>query len=630
MRDTLTFTFSGGYYDAGNNVEVPEGAFIAPSTNIIYDKIGRLISFGGLSLFSNTIGGKNVQVIDDGIIALFTESSGNIVRGEDNSAWFVGTSGNVHIYDISGNTPVLKVSFAVSSEPKTAKYSATTDTWTAAFAVGMAEVDTAPALAAVPAPTGFTGLVFGSRSVRIAAKRYDAVSVASPSSAVVEAAETGSALTVTLPTAGIFSAGNDAEIKKNCFWVIYVTYKGQGSTSTHREFPILIPLTEFDEENPTVHTYGNAKYKVTDKTNRKVTIEFNDNELLFSTPNDDTYNLDTCKFLAKLGNVMCGIGVESEDTATGFDVSYPNEYESFPPEWRDWFAEVPVGIASDEDMGFFWVCSANNTYLAKWTGVTEGSAPVVLEKISNVYGTIGPNAMLSHMGVLYTVSSGKTPVAISPDGQINDKFGAPVSEYFKNFTDKAYIIWDENTSTLIFADKRTAIGFHTQTNTWTSPIELSNTADSFCGFSLDGNAFLCFGSSIRKWNSVQYSNNIPTGEPSWKLVSAFQFGSNGRALKDIIQVEAVVTDRICQIYGQNTAVTSTLSFGSYKNFNTSGNVINLASYTITNKGSLISIRKFAESLDYDCISAVIEGTLPQQTIHSVMYVTDVHNIERLT
>jgi hypothetical protein len=325
--------------------------------------------------------------------------------------------------------------------------------------------------------TDFEGLVKGSRTVRVARKRYGTVSIPSPSSNLVTASEAGDSLIVSIPP-----QDEDGSSKDSNGWYLYFTYEGLGSTATHFLFPLEIPEAELDgSASPVTRQSGNAKYRVisqspSQKSSRLVEVEFLDNELLPISPEIDFLPAEPCKFVAKLGNSLCLIGT-GEDL-TGFDVSYPNFYEAFPPSWADWLEEVPVSVASEQDLGFFWICTANTSYIAQWTGVTESSAPVVLQKRSSVYGAIGEGASVCVNGMLFLLSGGKTPVMMSPDGRSDDNFGLPVSGFFLetgNFDSKTEVSWDEETNSVIYACGNKALAFQLDTKQWSAPIILGST-----------------------------------------------------------------------------------------------------------------------------------------------------------
>ena len=513
----------------------------------------------------------------------------------------------------------VNTSADLSSTPQFAKWNGTG--WDNPVQVGILEPDTISSLQLTTTTTrsiaqGFTGTVVGSRTVRVARKRYGSIGIASAPSNLVTASEQGDSMVVSIP-----SCPDDGSQKKDNVWLIYVTYKGQGSTATHKLFPIEITEAQLDgSETPTVQIDGNAKSFVISQDPsaphlRLVEIEFLDNDLLLLEPFDDYFSLEPCRFLAKLGNVMCGIG--TGDDNTGFDVSYPNQHEAYPPDWRDWFSEVPVGISQETDLGFFWVCTANNSYLASWTGVTTGSAPVVIEKRSSMYGAIGMGAMCSMGGVLYLLTRGKTPVRISPDGQIDIEFGKRVRNTFANFTENTQISVDEATNSVVFIDGTEAIAFQVNNNVWTSPLTLTTDggADVDSAYCINGNLYVCAfdggNYTSAKWNE---SNSIH----NWNATSSFQTGQYGLALKDIIELRAVISTE------DNS---ESLTFLAYKNFLASSPVT-LTTESISTAGNLINVRKYPESNDYDCVSARVSGIKGGTTIHALFYGIEAHSIER--
>lgn len=648
MRDLLNFTFSEGYYDTGSNVNVPEGAFIAPSSNVVFDSLGRLHSFKGFSAGWN-IGGDRSFVLDKNVVGFLgtptTTGIGNMIQGVGKSLWFVGNSvpAGVTVKNLQTLT-TIKIGGSneatLSSTPQVARWNGTD--YDKAIPVGLPEFSDAdtPSLEFTTSATrssGFEGLVQGSRSVRVARKRYDSISMATAASPVVESSEAGDSLIVTIPP-----TPNDLSADADNSWLLYFTYKGLGSTSTHKLFPLEIPERRLiptgvgtGADDVSEDSFGNARYKVlsrhlTLQAQRKVEVEFNDNDLVLTEPSDDAFDLEACKFIAKLGNVMCGIGVG--DDSTGFDVSYPNEYEAFPPDWRDWFAEVPVAVAPQEDMGYIWIGSANNLYIARWTGVTDGSAPVILEKISNLIGVIGESAMISVNGILYLLSQGAMPVAVSPDGQINTQFGVQVRNYLgANFNSNTKVGWDESSLTVIFACGTKAIGYQTAINKWTAPVTLPWPVTSI--FSLNGSAYFSLfqpdneespAFKTRIWNAGNADDVV-----AWNVTSAFQFGQYGRALKDIIQVEAVISTET-YVAPTPPSTNFAITFEACKNFSTTSPAVLSSNVPVTAAGSMVTVRSYAESLDYDTIAAKISGNRGGQTVHSAMYTIDVHSIERVS
>ena len=519
---------------------------------------------------------------------------------------------------------------ALETTPQFCKWNGTY--WEKPVQVGLPELDETnkPELvvtSSLSRSEGFSGLVQGSRTVKVARKRYGAISIASPSSNLVTASETGDSLIVSIPEL----AEDGGSPKSANSWILYFTYKGLGSTDTHNMFPLEIPEEELDGSvNPVLRTVGNAKYKVISQgsvqSERIVEVEFLDNDLFLIGPETDFYPADSCKFIAKLGSVMCLIGT-GEDL-TGFDVSYPNYYEAYPPDWANWLEEVPVSIATTQDLGFFWICTANQTYTAQITGVTEGVAPVQLEKKSSIYGCIGEGATVCVNGMLFSLSAGKTPVMLAPDGRTDDTFGMVVKGYFTasgNFNEKTRLIWDEKTNSVIYACGTKAITYQLDTKLWSAPLTLGALTPAFNNclslFTYGGTCYVSqFDADADKFKSFKWNdtNNIDS-TVNWIVTSSFQFGQSFRNLKDIIQVDSMISSE----------ASGNITFYARKNNSLAGEPTELATITVAS-GSNFPVRTYAEDLDYDSVSAEIRGTRGGQTIHNAIYTVDVHRIERVS
>lgn len=507
----------------------------------------------------------------------------------------------------------IKTSATLSSTPQFCKWNGSN--WDNAVQIGLPEIDDTLELTLTTSSTkssGFDGLVKGSRTARVARKRYGSISIASPPTALITASEQGDTVVITIPPLDI-----DGSKKSDNTWLVYLTYEGQGSTNNHFLFPIEILEEELDGSvAPTTHTMGTAKYRVISQDttvtgNRLVELEFSDADLLLLQPFDDYYSLDPCKFLAKLGNVMCGIG--TGDDGTGFDVSFPNNHEAFPPDWRDWFSEVPVSIAQEPDFGFFWVCTANNVYIASWTGVTTGSAPVVIEKRSSLYGAIGEGACVSIHGILYVLSKGGTLVRISPDGTIDYRFSIRARGILSTFTSTTQMGWDEATNSLVIISGRNAITYQIDTDKWSAPITIDDTCLAVTQFNgnLYVSAYITSEFNLFKWHNG--------GDSDWNMTMSFQNGRYGLSLKDIIKVETVLSHEQAD----------TLTFSACKNFSTSS-LYSLGSESLASSGNLITVRRYWESSDYDNIAISVSGVAGGTTIHNVFIELDVHSIERVT
>jgi hypothetical protein len=528
-----------------------------------------------------------------------------------------------------------------SSTPLFAKYGS--DGWLNPVTIGLRELEDIdkPRLDSVSNSARgreFAGLVTGSRTVKVARKRFGAVSIASPSSNLIMPPDSGSSLYVSIPV-----TDPDDSPREDNSWLLYFTFAGLGSTESHFLFPLEISEAELDGSAvPELKQTGNAKYKVVKqstsvKGNRVVEVEFLDNDLLPLEVFDDYYPAEPCKFIVKLGNSMCLIG--TGDDSTGFDVSFPNNYEAYTPEWRDWLAEQPVSVATESELGYFWACSANNTYVAAWTGVTEDSAPILLEKRSNKVGTIGEKATVCVGGMLYTLTRGKVPVRMSPQGEADIFFGARVQSYFTSvsgstplFDEDTVLSWDSVTNSIVFSCRGNAIAFQIDNQLWSAPITFN--FEGLHSFDLNGQLYFTSEEEVEEEDKfVTWQWNSGT-EYDWNMTSSFAFGRYGNMLKDITKFELMYSTP----YVKPNAVdpedqeevdeVNALDVRALKNYRNSDAPKFLASIPLTRTGSTMSIRKYVESLDYNSVSMSISGKVGGTTLHMLNCELDVHTIER--
>lgn len=739
--ENLNYSYRGGYYNSEDILEVPAGAMIVPSANVIYNRKGRPVSLKDISQISS-YGGSRAFALDADLVGYLGndistgKAIGNMVQTAGKNLWFVGNSvangvqavssfttpiqiggtrqvetltatittvtvgsfnvvvtgvrltgspitvpvsvaggetnsevaykiavalransviNNIYYIRHASNTVILTeklikandgtlnvaisanavgvdtaassantTSGAVdyiadlSSTPQLAKWNGSH--WENPVQVGLAPQTSTPSLILTSTKSaGFEGLITGSISARLARKRGGSVSIASGASNIVVGDE--DSVYATIPAYVEDGSEQDERV-----WVLYFTFSGRGSQLSHVMFPIEIPESKLDGSSDLgwSSTQGNAKITVisqhaSTQADRKIEVEFNDNDLLLLEPYDDYFAAESCKFVAPLGNVMCLIGTGSD--STGFDVSFPNFREAYSPDWRDWFAEVPVSIANSSELGMFWVLTANMCYQAIWTGATQQTAPVVLRQITSKYGAIGEGASVAVNGVLYFLSKGKTPVRISANREIDVEFGTRVKNAFSAFNSTTQISYDENTNSIVWACGTALISYQIDSDLWgaSSTVTTINSNIIYSMFSINGNLYLCSWDDVSitpVYTTNQY--NAGTGTLNWLAAGSFQTGKYGLNLKDIVEVKAII---------EVDAQPVTITFAAYDNYSTSSPET-LFAESIAATGVQITVRKLLEALDYESISLRVSGTKGGQTVHLAIVTVDNHEIER--
>jgi len=505
----------------------------------------------------------------------------------------------------------------LSTTPQVCKY--TGSGWNNPVQVGMAPEEGTPTVALTTTSTmgaEFSGIITGSTSVRVARKREGIISNASPKSEVVTG--DGNSVYITIPL--YTEDGSELEDRE---WVLYLTPLGRGSQDAHLMFPIYLKETVISgyEGDTYFESKGQAKIKLisassTSQASRIVEVEYQENDLYLLNIFDDYYPLGASKFVQHMGNVSCGIGTGTNQT--GFDVSYPNNRQAFPPTWRDWFREVPVSVSSSTEFGILWILGSYTTYQAIWTGATQETAPIIIKEISSKYGAIGEGASIAVNGVLYLVSKGKIPVRISPNGDIDDSFGKSVISHFSSFDDTTELGYDEELNTIFFIKGNSGIGFQIDNGIWTAPCTLTATDNVLSTFSMDGKMHYCGYNATDGIYTYKFdSDDNIANSITWNATSSFYVGNNGVNLKDIVEIRMII----------HSPATDTLTIKSYRDFNNSSVYKTLFSHILTGTGTKITIRKLLESLDYESLALSVEGTKFRQTIYSILTTIDNHFIE---
>jgi len=626
-RQVETMTISlGGVVGAGTITVTTTGAYITGSP------IATVVTVAG-SATANEVAQAIVDelrgesailaeyfIYRDGADVILKDRTERANDGTLNMALALGTATNINTVANSSNTTAGAVDYIanLSATPQLAKYNGSG--WNTPVDVGLAPQSDAMQLELTTNATmgaGFTGQITGSVSGRLARSRNGSVSIASGLSNVVTGA--GNSMYVTIPV-----WAEDYSDPEDRIWLLYFTYSGRGSQSSHFLFPIEIPDKYLSglEANGWESTVGsNCRVRVisqsfTTQADRKIEVEFLNNDLLLINPEESFYPLDSCKFLSPIGNVMCAIGTGVDQT--GFDVSYPNHREAYTPDWRDWFKEVPVSVASSAEFGIIWVLGTYSTYQAIWTGATQQTAPVVLKEVSSKYGCIGEGASIAIHGILYAVSKGGIPIRIDPNGNVDDTFGNNVLNFFSTCTTGTQIGYDEKTNTVFFFNTASDkfIGYQIDTGSWTSPIDPTHSNNIDATFSLDGFMHYCYYDSGAGYYQTAKFNSDSGTNSNWVLASSFKAGQFGFNLKDVIELRAIV----------KSETADTITFTGVKNYDTS-NTDSLFSQTTT-ASTRITYRRLVESLDYECVGIKASGSKYGQIIHAIDVIVDNHAIER--
>lgn len=614
MQKEIPIKYSDGLYDNSDQINIPTGALLPSSNNVIYNRSRKLTSLLDAATFLSSKGASKVFVLDDDLLGLLGvdnttgKGRGSMLQSTGKSLWFVGNSVSNGAKILIPSTGTQTTIGDLSSIPQFAKY--TGSGWGTPVQVGLSEQEDLPELILTSDDTrgsDFAGINTGSFSARLAKKRDGHISIASAPSNIVTADE--DSMYVTIPAMDVDGSSE---------WVLYFTYAGFGSQYQHKMFPMFIPEDELDgTTSPTLHTKGNAKYKVvsqhaSDQSQRKLEVEFNDNDLLLLEPFDDNFAADSCKFMAQLGNIMCLIGTGTGNT--GLDLSKAGDFEAYSPDDRQWFSEEPLAVSHNPEYGFTWVAGKHTINQLRWTGAQD--EPITMQTKTSIYGVIGENAMCSINGVLFFMSAGKTPIMITPDGELNKEIGTPIKNAFSSYDSTTVVVYDEDTNSVLFICGQVCYALqldYLSEKVWSAKGTIAGAlANIDCAFSYNGHTYLC------TYFHAVYSTYIynSSGDLNWNADSTFQSGDT-LSLKDIINIRL-----LAESPSQPYTITAYLA----KNFGTSYTSVATLSGAAT--GITIGVETRLERLDYETVSLRVSGTKGGQTIHFSNLVADIHSIER--
>lgn len=427
-------TVRNGYFNT-DYLQYPEGAMAVGSYNVILTNADTLRPFKGLT--TSGTGGRVMFTLANGYGALKDNGStafGSIFNFINESLWF---SGNGDVF-FNGTDTTFNASSSIQLSPKSG------GSYTTAYTAGLAQPD-APTVAAKTAGVGFTGLLTGLYSFKIARVRSltGARSIASETSGVVTCA--GQTVRITFPA--LDSNGQDR-------WAIFATKAGFGGTGVHY----------------LVEEIADTDLSTIDSVARSYELEFNDSDLLPVTAYIDDYPPPACIFSARLENYVLAIGCYDNAIA----VSLRNFPESFNPEHLAFLPETPTAVLPDQLGNYLYVATEQSVHAVS---VTFAENPLVVQTVWANVGIANSHNWCSAEGVIFAFVSKQGAVTMDGNGQPTNQFAIPVAKAMKDWTVSATsVYYDPNTSSVLYCNGSTVLSYNLQTGKWSSPVILTTWA----------------------------------------------------------------------------------------------------------------------------------------------------------
>jgi hypothetical protein len=468
-----TITVREGYYNT-DQTAYPDGAMAVGSYNVLLTNANTLRAFKGMT--SSGTGGRAMFTLANGYGALKDNGStayGSIFNFINESLWF---SGNGDVL-FNGTDTSFNASSSLQLSPKSG------GTYTTAYTAGLAQPN-APSISAKTAGVGFTGLLTGLYSFKIARVR-------SVTGARSIASATSNLITCTSQTARLTFPALDANGQDR--WAIFATKAGFGGRGVHY----------------LVEEIADTALSTIDGVARSYEIEFTDADLLPTTAYIDDYPPPSTIFSARLENYVLAIGCYENAIA----VSLRNFPESFNPEHLGFLPEAPTAVLQEQLGNYLYVATEQSVHAVS---VSFAENPLVIQTIWANVGIKHAHNWCSANGVLYAFVAKQGFVTMGVDGQPSNQIAVPVAKEMKDWTvDATSVYYDPNTSTVIVCNGLTALAYNTQTNKWSSPVNLSSWATgnvvSGCVYDrqlkltvLNGSTFSLFNWDVNGGGSTSY------------------------------------------------------------------------------------------------------------------------------
>jgi hypothetical protein len=510
------FFFTGGY-DSRQPEMRPDGAptdiLAYGSTNLLYQGLGHLESFKGLTITNPVTGGRILLNFSTGYVSLNDydpgggniQGAGSIFISYGKSLWFVGAG---KVYWNGADLTCTASSTLSFRKLASGVYTGTS------YSAGEAQ-PSAPTVAARTSSfgAGITGLLNGTYSVCITRIRSSsgAESIRSTPSAVVSVVN--GSMRITFPA--LDSNGQDK-------WGLYVTLAGFGLTG-----PYLLLQEVADSSLTTVDGIG-----------RSIELEWADGTPLEILAPIDNYQPPVCTHATQLEDVTCAIGAYGDSvsgvtsTAPGNAIapSLPGFPEAYPPDQLLFLPQSPVHVLQRPADRVAWILMSNSIAALSYTG---GTPAVSLEIVWENIGCSAPHNACLVDGRLYAFAGGKL-VRMGIGGEPEETWSDAIMREVRGFTAANVVLgYDPTLKILAVCHGSTIYPFHTSSEKWGAPITISGVSGTIQSAVTVNNRLLITVNNAGTFNLYQF--HVGSGS-TWQAYSNWSDGGDSLRKKTIYTV----------------------------------------------------------------------------------------------
>jgi hypothetical protein len=323
------------------------------------------------------------------------------------------------------------------------------------------------------AGAGFTGLVDGPISIKIARFRSatGGRSRASTTSAVITPSK--QSFFITFPAA---ASGQD-------FWHVFVTQQGFGGVGLHYALPHNGSL-DIPEAAVAAATLGGVA--------RTLEFEFKDGDLVKTTAYVDDFAPPAATHAARIGRCMVLGGaygdsssaVSSTSTGTAWAVSLPNFYESYRPRDILFSPEQLVDVLSREWDDHGYAVHKNCVTTLQYVGLVDGpavSAGVAWPDVGFQY----PHNVCQFFGRLAGMVAKGSLVMMDEGGRPDYSWGAEIRDFIKDWApEDTKVGFHPDNLSLVVMNGGTAVNYSLENKKWGAP-------EYFADANVSGSALSC-------------------------------------------------------------------------------------------------------------------------------------------
>lgn len=321
--------------------------------------------------------------------------------------------------------------------------------------------------------TGYTGLIEGAMSFKIAAIR-DRASVGSNlttiDAEVRSVASTTSAVVV--PQRKTVKIAFPTAVTGQTHWAVFATKQGFGGTGVHYR----VGYRTSSSESAT-WIFGIPETTVAAATGRVLEFDFRDGDLQPEEAWLFDYVPPAGTHFLRIENVGVVLG---NNDGTSAAVSLPNFLESYHPRHILYFPEPVTAVLHRQVDDFAYVFCRNSIHVIQYVGYRGDDYPsCTVSTISSEAGVSQQSNVASGMGIICAYIEGAGLVLIRNDGQIDYEFGREVAQFTKSWTASGTVIgFDPSTRSFVAANGTSSISYCVQSGQWSTPCYLTDFAVS--------------------------------------------------------------------------------------------------------------------------------------------------------